>query len=68
MKYENMEFERNFQLKPSNEPKKSADEAKKLASNSARADGKAGETQDDPIEVSGIILQRNSLKNLINFV
>lgn len=61
MKYENMEFERNFQLKPSNEPKK-------LASNSARADGKAEETQDDPIEVSGIILQRNSLKNLINFV
>lgn len=68
MKYENMEFERNFQLKPSNEPKKSADEAKKSASNSARADGKAEETQDDPIEVSAIILQRSSLKNLLKYV
>lgn len=61
MKYENMEFERNFQLKPCDEPKK-------LASNSARADGKAEKSHDDAIEVSAIILQRNSLKNLINYV
>lgn len=68
MKYENMEFERNFQLKPCNEPKKSADEPKKLASNSAKADGKSEETHDDAIEVNTIILQRNYLKKLINFV
>lgn len=68
MKYENMEFERNFQLKPCDEPKKSSDEPKKLASNSARADGKAEKSHDDAIEVSAIILQRNSLKNLINYV